>query len=92
MLQENSIKYEEIFYSIAISFVENGKEVDIYEKVIPALMNMWNFVADMQVSTLVLVLGAKNWKEGIKDLINKIVAINYSMLSICKITIAIWEK
>ena len=42
-------KYDEIFYSISISFVENGKEVDIYEGIIPALMNMWNFVADMQI-------------------------------------------
>lgn len=82
MLQENSIKYEEIFYSIAISFVENGKEVDIYEKVIPALMNMWNFVADMQVQHPCTCTGCKKLKEGIKDLINKIVAINYSMLSV----------
>lgn len=80
MLQVIYGKYDEIFYSISISFVENGKEVNIYERVIPAVMNMWKFVRDMQVNHSCVCDTCQKLNEEIKELINKIVTTNYSLL------------
>jgi hypothetical protein len=80
ILQESYKKQPELFYSIFVSFVENGQEIDIYERIIPALISMWKFVADIQIAHP--CTKCKKLNEEIKDLINKIIAVNYSMLSV----------
>ena len=40
---KNSI---EVFFSIFILFIENGKEIDVFDQVILGIKTMWNFIND----------------------------------------------
>ena len=47
ILEEHYRNWLEVFFSISVLFIENGKEIDIYEKIIEGTLVMWKFVSDV---------------------------------------------
>jgi hypothetical protein len=47
ILEERYRNWFEVFFSISVLFIENGKEIDIFEKIIEGTKVMWNFVSDV---------------------------------------------
>ncbi|MDR0304842.1 MAG: hypothetical protein LBH98_08775 [Chitinispirillales bacterium] len=72
ILEEHYKNYLEVFFSISVLFVENGKEIDIYEKIIEGTAIMWRFIYDVCVSYPCSCAKCKNLKTKIKEALNNI--------------------
>ncbi len=62
----------EVFFSILVLFIENGKEIDIYEKIIEGTMTMWKFVSDVYNTYPCSCTKCKNLKKQIEEALNHI--------------------
>lgn len=50
LLKQKYPSQSEIYYSIFVSFMENGEKIDIFDKIIPGILSMWDFVSSVRAS------------------------------------------
>jgi len=72
ILEERYKNWLEVFFSISVLFMEDGKEVDIYEKIVEGTTIMWKFVSDICDTYPCHCTKCKNLIKQIKKTLNHI--------------------
>lgn len=50
LLKQKYPTQSEIYYSIFVSFLKNGEKIDIFDKIIPGILSMWDFISNVRAS------------------------------------------
>lgn len=50
ILEQKYPGQSEIYYSISVYFIENGEQIDIFDKIIPGILSMWGFVSSVRAA------------------------------------------